>query len=251
MVSKIETYLEVLTHLQDWDAYLLAESNLPGPRANLELLHAAADLGSAALFKRYLSFTPDLALENTPQVFLAACGVVGLGRLLAEGDLTWLPALRALASDPRWRIREAVCMALQRLGKQDMTILLQKMKAWASGNPFEQRAAVAALCEPALLVEEKDALAVLNILDQITRAILSVTDRKAEDFRVLRKGLAYCWSVAVAALPEPGKQVFEKWVSQPDSDICWIIKQNLGKKRLLKLDPHWVERCLRLLEPEK
>jgi hypothetical protein len=45
--------------------------------------------------------------------------VVGLGRLAAEGDLVLLKILRQHASDPRWRIREAVAMALHRLGRKD------------------------------------------------------------------------------------------------------------------------------------
>ena len=50
-----------------------------------------------------------------------------------------LQTLRTLASDPRWRIREAVAMALQRWGDADMAGLLAAMADWAAGNPLEQR----------------------------------------------------------------------------------------------------------------
>jgi hypothetical protein len=42
------------------------------------------------------------------------------------------------------------------------------MTDWARGNPLEQRAAAAALCEPRLLREPEHAAAVLRILDEIT-----------------------------------------------------------------------------------
>ncbi len=113
-----------------------------------------------------------------------------------------LKTLRRYASDPRWRIREAVAMALQRLGEADMGRLISEMRDWAQGTPLEQRAAAAALCEPRLLGQAKHARAVLSILDRITASIERVDNRLSEDFLTLRKGLGYCWSVAVAALPD-------------------------------------------------
>ena len=44
-MTRIDEYRVVLRDLADWDSYLLSESNLPGPRANLELLQAVADGG--------------------------------------------------------------------------------------------------------------------------------------------------------------------------------------------------------------
>ena len=134
-MTKIDDYRAKLRSLEDWDAYLLAESGLPGPRGNLELAQAAADEGSRALFERYLTLTPDRAPVNSPYEFLAFCGVVGLGRLLAEGEPGLLPTLRAFASDPRWRLREAVAMALQRLGDADMPRLLAAAREWSRGFP--------------------------------------------------------------------------------------------------------------------
>ncbi len=122
----------------------MKESGLPGPRANLELVQAVADEGTLDLFQRYLTYTPDRASTNSPEVFLAVCGVVGLGRLLAEGDLDQLAVLRDCANDPRWRVREAVAMALQRWGDADMSALLKAMNEWAKGTLLERRAAAAA-----------------------------------------------------------------------------------------------------------
>jgi hypothetical protein len=80
----------------------------------------------------------------------------------------------------------------------------------------------------------------LGILDQITASIKQVKDRPSQGFMALRKGLGYCWSVAVVALPEQGKLLMEKWSTDPDKDIHWIMKENLKKTRLARMDADWV-----------
>jgi hypothetical protein len=166
--------------------------------------------------------------------------VLGLGELCATGEREELETLRRMASDPRWRIREAVAMALQRLGETDMETLLAEMARWSKGDLLEQRAAAAALCHPDLLESGEQVETVLRILDGITASMQDVEDRKSEEFKALRKGLGYCWSVAVSALPEAGKPMMERWFSSTDRDIRWIMKQNLSKKRLERMDAEWV-----------
>jgi hypothetical protein len=244
MKAKADTYRARLRELDTWDDYLRDESGLPGPRGNLELAQVVADEGSLELFQRYLTFTPEIAPTNSPDEFLAFCGVVGLGRLLAEGQSQHLETLRRCASDPRWRTREAAAMALQRLGDAEMDRLVAEMARWAQGKPLEQRAAAAALCEPRLLARPDHAAAVLHILDQITSSVSGLVDRKSEDFLALRKGLGYCWSVAVAAMPQEGKALMEKWLASPDKDIQWIMRENLKKNRLARMDADWVKKAL-------
>ena len=143
---KVEQYQKRLRQLESWDDYLLNHSNLPGPRGNIELAQAVAREGDAQLFQRYLNFDAEQAPTNTPHEFLAFCGTVGLGKLLAEGDLSVLRQLRQLAADPRWRIREGVAMALQNWGAHDMSALIAEMQDWSKRNLYEKRAAMAALC---------------------------------------------------------------------------------------------------------
>ena len=83
---------------------------------------------------------------------------------------------------------------------------------------------------------------VLAILDRITSGVRSIENRKTEEFIALKKGLAYCWSVAAAAYPEKGKAAMEKWFSSKDKDIAWIMKENLKKNRLERTDVAWVAR---------
>jgi len=239
---KADEYRKKLRTLASWDAYLLKESGLPGPRGNLELAQVVADEGARDLFERYTAYTVDQAPVNSPYEFLAFCGVVGLGRLLAEGEVNLLKTLRTHASDPRWRVREAVAMALQRLGDKNMDQLLAGMQEWSTGTPLEQRAAAAALCEPRLLGQARHVRIVFQILDRITASLQKSETHPREDILVLRKGLGYCWSVAVAALPEEGKSFMEKWLVATNKDIQWIMQENLKKARLTRIEPEWVKK---------
>jgi hypothetical protein len=247
-MTKKEDYRKELKKLNHWDSYLRKMSGLPGPRGNLELAQAVAEEGDQELFERYLRYTPDIAPENTPDVFLAFCGVVGLGRLIAEGKKHYFNNLRELSADSRWRIREGVAIALQQVGDGNMDLLLRELKVWSRGNLLEKRAVAAALCEPRLLKNTEHAQMVLDILNEITHSIFIVEQRKSEEFIVLRKGLGYCWSVAVAAYPEYGKKLMEQWIKSTDKDIRWIMRENLKKNRLLKCDEKWVNRMVKLVE---
>jgi len=247
-MGKVAEYREKLGTLDSWDAYLLQESRLPGPRANLELAFAVAQMGSEDRLLHYAGLDMDAAPTNTPEEFLAVCGVLGLGYLAARGEGEHFTTLRRSASDPRWRIREAVALGLQEVGRTAMDHLLALMEAWSTGGLLERRAVVATLCEPCLLVDREHASRIVAIMDRITASVLSEQDRRSAEFKVLRKGLAYGWSVAVAAQPAIGKPRMERWIASPDHDMRWIMKQNLKKKRLARMDEAWVKAQLEILE---
>lgn len=240
-MSKVATYRQQLRQLMDWEPFLLKESGLPGPRGNIELAQAVAEEGNEALFEHLLSFDSHKAPTNSPAEFLAFCGVLGQGKLLASGKREVLEKLRRFAGDPRWRTREAVAMALQRFGDTDMGALLDEMEKWSKGDVWVQRAAIAAICEPRLLTQPKYAEQVLDILDRVTVLLKEAENRDKEGFRVLRQALGYCWSVAVVALSEKGKQVMERWLTVEDRDVRWIMRENLRKSRLARMDAKWVK----------
>ena len=247
-MSKTEFYRTTLRSLADWDDFLLEESKLPGPRANLELVSVVADEGTKAQFRHFLTFDAERFPANTPGEFLAVCGTVGLGRLLAQGDCSVLETLRKCASDSRWRVREGVAMALQRLGDTHVGRLLSEMERWSRGNFLEMRAAAASLCEPRLLKQKECAKQTLVLLDRITASISSTDDRNTDDFKALKKSMGYCWSVAVAANPAAGMPLMEHWFSATDKDIRWIMTENLKKKRLERMNAGWARRSRLQLE---
>lgn len=249
-MTKTEIYRRKLRSLPDWTPYLVKESGLPGPRGNLELAQVVAEESSRAQVENFLSIPAEEAPENSPGVFLVFCGVTALGKWAARGDHKQFARLQRFASDPRWRVREAVAIALQYVGDADMTPLLKEMREWSRGNWYEKRAAAAALAEPRLLRDPKVATEVLAILNTITSEIQTAADRQAEPFKVLRRSMGYCWSVAVAARPPAGKRLIEKWLKGRNPDVLWIMKENLKKARLTKMDSKWVRACLAALRSD-
>jgi hypothetical protein len=224
MAGKVQHYgAELKKRRGEWEPYLRANPGLPGPRANLELVAAVGEEADADLLWR---------LSASSDEFLALCGTAGLGRLAKTEPDTVLPWLKELAEDPRWRVREGVAIALQRLGRTSMPQLIAEMETWSKDGPLVQRAAAAGLCEPALLKKADEVRRVLLVLDHITRSMLATRDRKHEGFRVLRQAMGYCWSVAAAANPTAARPLFVKWLRSSDPDVSWVMKSNLAKARL-------------------
>ncbi|HET9781244.1 MAG TPA: HEAT repeat domain-containing protein [Candidatus Dormibacteraeota bacterium] len=223
MGTKAEGYRQDLRQLRDWEPYLKKHSGLPGPRANLELVSAVVEEGDAdTLWK----------LSASPDEYLALCGTAGLGRIALLEPETVLSWLRERAADGRWRVREGVAMALQRIGREDMPMLLREMREWAHGNPYVQRAVVAGLCEPAILKSNAEVVEVLEILDAITSSLAASDDRRSDSFRVLRQALGYGWSVAAAAAPKNAVPYLQKWMRSSDKDVAWVMKSNMAKSRM-------------------
>jgi hypothetical protein len=241
-MTKTEDYRRKLLALSNWTPYLLRESGLPGPRGNLELAQVVAEQASVKQVEGFLSIPLGQAPENSPSVFLVFCGVTALGKWVARGELQHVRRLRTYASDPRWRVREAVAIALQYVGDSAMKTLLRTAQTWRNGTWYERRAIAAALAEPRLLKDPAIAAQVLDILDALTADMKSAEDPKEESFKVFRQTMGYAWSVVVAAAPEAGKPLMDKWFKSPDPNVRWIMKENLKKSRLTRMDGKWVRR---------
>jgi len=222
----------------EWGAYLDAHSGLPGPRGNLELLDVVAELAPAESLRGWAADADE---------YRATVGAAGLGRLVADRDVGDLATLRTLAADDRWRVREGVAMALQRLGDADLTRLHAVTDDWSVGAPLVQRAAAAGECEPRLLRAPGAAAHAVALLDRITGSLLGRPDRRASDVRTLRQALGYCWSVAVAADPAGGFPALEAWASSTDDDVRWVVRENLRKARLARADAAATARLSALL----
>jgi hypothetical protein len=226
MAARVDAYRAALREVDDLEGYLAAHSGLPGPRGNIELALAVADELDAARLER---------LARSEDEFEAFCGVVGLGRLVAEGRRDLLGDLRRHADDARWRVREAVAMALQRWGDTDLAAMLDEAEAWTTGSRLQQRAAAAGTCEPRLLRDPAVVRRVLRILDAITASLPAAPDRRTDPYRTLRQALGYCWSVAIAADQPDGLPAFARWRGSADPDIGWMVRENLKKDRLRRV----------------
>lgn len=237
-----DQHIDNLNNTDNRIDYLKENSGLPGKRANLELLKIVTDLGDENLFISCLEYDENIAPTNTQGEFVAMCGMAGLGKLVTTGKQEYFRLLKKYASDNRWRVREGVALGLQIIGENDFDKLIQGIRTWSSGNDYEKRAVVAGLCEPKLLKDKSNAQKTLDILKEIMESINLISDRKSESFRVLKKGLGYGLSVAIVACPKKGKEMFENLMLKPDKDIHLILKENLKKKRLEKMDMDWTNK---------
>jgi hypothetical protein len=219
---------------------LLQNSNLPGPRGNLELMYSFSKTASVGEVEECLSYITD-NLHNSPEEFAGMCGIVGYAIVNKEKLKETISFLRKFASHGSWRIREAVAMGIQEMTGDRLAEIIQELSGWLSGNEFEKRAVVAALCEPKLLKEKARVSEVISILSDITLNSFPA-DGKLNDGQIsLRKALGYGWSVAVVAFPDEGKRFFENMAGNSNRHIRWIIKENLKKNRLSVMDRKWVE----------
>jgi hypothetical protein len=211
------------------EAYLRANSRLPGARANLELLAIA---GENVDKETAVAWAQRAVGAEPTDMFVIMVGLVGLGRLAAEGDEGGIELMRTRAGDHEWRIREAVAIGLQRLGRDRPERMAEIARSWATGSPLEARAAAAAVAEPPLLKSKVSVEAALDVLDAATDKAVESRDR------VLRQALGYAWSVVIAADPARGLPRFEWWEARADSDtdIAWVVRENRGKSRMKKLN---------------
>jgi hypothetical protein len=239
-----DDYVDQLRRARDPIAFLRKHSNLPGPRANLELAQAAADVADEPALRRWIA----VGSGNAPtDEFLVLCGVIGLGKLVAEGKKALIDDLRRHACDSRWRVREGVVLGLQRLGDRSADGLLSIAESWTMARPYLERAAVAAVCEPRLLKAPSAARRAVDLVDEVTASAAKAAQPRSDEFRALRQTLGYCWSVAIGAAPAYGKRKFERWVRSTNPDIRWIVKENLRKNRLIKTDAVWTSRLAKRL----
>lgn len=245
MVSLWEAYFET-GDAEDLLSHLVANSNLPGRRANLELAHAFADLAERFTARDALKVW-DLCVPmvdvpvaeapvDDPREFIPFCGAIGIGAAASVSDelrQKGLRILQSLASDPRWRMREGVRFGLQRLLKRHTRTTLRELDTWIRPVRWlEMRAAAAAVADPSALDDKGTAVSALQLQRKILRQVAEADNRQSDAFKTLRKGLAYTLSVVVSAIPDEGFALMAELAGSGDSDVLWIVKQNLKKKRL-------------------
>ena len=146
------------------------------------------------------------------------------------------------AGDPRWRMREAVAVALQCLLASRGDDTLRALGQWiGEHNWLDMRAVAAAVADPGLLQERKVALQGLHLHQVILRRVLESPERKSTSFRSLRQALGYTISVVTCALPEEGFGWMAYLIASGDPDALWIVRSNLKKGRLTRGFPERVE----------
>jgi hypothetical protein len=239
--------------LQDGDKdaledYLAAHSNLPGPRGNLELLHGFADAVGNIITQ------PDPPVEqleglldgwasldvsvNEPRVMLPCAAVLAYGQAGASRPDSWedeIAKIHRAAADLRWRVREMVAAALQRMLAADWTRTCAALNRWLKeDDPLVIRAVAAGVAEPPLLKDPSHAEQAVSLQVRAVEKLAAFPpeERRNENVRTLRQALGYTVSVAVAAAPDAGFRLLEQLAASGDSDVRWVVRENLKKNRL-------------------
>lgn len=243
---------------EDLLTYLVAGSNLPGPRANLELAgsfsetvreFAVADADDRqvlwTLCVELACISPEDAPTGDPHEFLSFCGVRGIGAIGSVSPVCAEAALTHLAEasvDPRSQIREAVAMAIRDLLSRQRGMTVPELEGWVEGGSWlAMRAAVASVAEPDLLAEPELAEAALRFHRKTLIRIYTAKERQSEAFRALRKALGSTLSLVVAALPGIGFEYLRQLATLDDQDIRWIVRENLETSRLQGQYPETVQ----------
>lgn len=153
-------------------------SGLPGPRMNIHLAEAFAQecarLGPKVddLAYKMASLPPDEARGASGKEFLSVCGVLAVGARAmvakenAERDRDRaLALLEEKADDPRFRVREAVPLALAMLGHKMHGELAERVEPWMD-RYFHATAVILALADPTWLetFASEDYYAPINLL---------------------------------------------------------------------------------------
>lgn len=216
-------------------------SGLPGPRANLTIANAfasdAAARGKAVdkLLFAMVALEPDANPGATAREFLPLCGVLALGaRAAADPSLRQrvVGVLHDAAEDPRFRVRDAVPVALARIGEKGSAELLDALASWTNG--YHQAAAVVLALAEGSWVQPRDLDAAIARLDE-SWTLAKDAPRAATRWPGW-KALVEALAKAPAALATRfGVPIFDRLAAWSDTKIPELkdaIEQNLTSKKL-------------------
>lgn len=235
----------------DLRARLQSGSGLPGPRLNLRMVSEFAAAASwiagqpdppvtalEALLDGWAGIGERQAPGDQPAVILPCAAVAAYGEIATVRPEWWadeMAKLRRAAPDPRWRVREVVAGALQRVLDADWDRTVGALMEWAAnGEPPHVRAAVAAVAEPRLLTDPSRHEAATEIQRQAVARLVAIpaTDRRAPPVRALRQALGFAISVVAAASGDFA--LLDQLVRSRDPDLGWVARENLKKARLAR-----------------
>lgn len=222
------------------EKFIIENSNLPGPRGNIELAFALAEIyDNLDVLKDWLKISAEQADVNDPKSFPAFCAAVCLGTIYTKTkNPELISILKNLANDPRWRMREAVAFAFQHIGENSFDELKSIITEWIKkSNNDEKRAILVSLAHPPFLNKENAGFC-LEIADHILNNM-----NTEHNFDVLKKGLNFTISVFVAANFDAGFVFMKKWIGK-NKIIDKIIRENLKKNRIMGKRPDEAKRLL-------
>jgi hypothetical protein len=267
-LSKVSEYADSISEFLDGGKFeelkefLKANSNLPGPRGNLEMAYAFADCFDGDIGDEAWTFMIELsgigigqAPANDPGEMLPFCAALAAGSQYAYADENRKKQirriLRSAMNDERWRMREGAAMGFQRMAEKDFGTVKEIFDSLYPESSFlERRAVIAALAHPPVLKDRNAALYSLKTSEDIMDSIaaLGPEELKSAEFKVLSKGLEYALSVFTVYAPDEGFKMLRRFAAVQQKDIKRIIRSNLGKARIKKKYPRETDEVMGILE---
>lgn len=222
-------------------AELVKHSRLPGTRPNLELAEAFAascasrGARSDALVTAMVRMDADRAPGATELEFLPLCGVYAAGfRAASDPRATkMLTLLHDAAEDLRFRVRDAVVVALAKVGAVRGDELVAQVSDWMDGF-FHASAVLRALGSAAWLTRIDDATGPCELLDAAFRT-LDGAARSASRYPGF-KALVEAFRAAPAPLAlrfgAPVLGVLETFASCKDPDLRALVRESIKDPKL-------------------
>jgi hypothetical protein len=220
-------------------ALLRRLSGLPGPRANDALASAVGEEVARAgpradeLIRALASISPAHAPAGTDGEFLPMVAAACIGaRLASAAEPALLLRLRALAEDPRHRIREAVCRALVEASRAKGDELADILAAWTDGY-LGAAVALEALTTRVWLDRSRSADAALARVEEAFQLAAAAprADQRSQGYRLLVKVLAEAPARLLDRFPKPTMDWIESRVSTGDVALREAMTELLHNAR--------------------
>ena len=182
---------------------LMSDSNLPGPRGNLELAYGFADCLKAMQYiddnlwqalNKWVGILAEDTSSDSPKEFIPFCALQALGAIFAfvdtERKAKIIEILKAAANDSRWRVREAAAIGFQWIEEKDFKESQKVFDGWINrASLFERRAIVAALAHPPVLNDQNNVRFCFKITEIILNDLIDMgrESRKTKEFHCVTK----------------------------------------------------------------
>jgi hypothetical protein len=232
-------------------------SRLPGTRANDELADAFAHACRArgrpadAVALAMARLTADEAPGATALEFLPVCGVTAVGARAAFDETVRTQLLAELhehADDLRFRVRDAVVLALAQVGAACGAPLVDDVRPWMDGY-FHAAAVLKAIVQQGWLTRLHAHEAVVARFDDAftlardaPRAAARYPGRKA-----LVDALATSPAIAAARFGVPIFDMLTRWAATPDPELRAVVETLCASRTLAGRFGAEVERVRRAL----
>lgn len=208
-------------------------SGLPGKHANLKVAWAFANECAArgaradALVTRLATLSADEAPGATDYEFLPICGVLAAGERAvtdAKARARFLKVLHGAADDLRFRVREAVPLALARIGEVFGDGLLAECARWTDGY-FHAAALLLSFREGEWLGSAHDTDALLARVDEAFQLARDASRAAARypGYKALLDALYVAPALVALRVGPRAFSVFHPWVKTNEPSLREVV----------------------------